>query len=83
MPGPRLASPSWPLEATDGNVTDDARDQAIAINPLNPLPDKTRFTDPTTQDWQIYCQRRQHCQHRPEDGDTYGPPLSARVSTLD
>ena len=41
-----MASPRWPLEATDGNVRDDARDQAIAINPLNPLPDKTRFNDP-------------------------------------
>ncbi len=32
-----------PFEATDGNVMGYARDRCIAINPLNPLPYKTRF----------------------------------------
>lgn len=32
-----------PFDATDGNVMGYARDRSIAVNPLNPLPHKTRF----------------------------------------
>ncbi len=32
-----------PFEATDGNTMGYARDRCIAMNPLNPLPYKTRF----------------------------------------
>ena len=32
-----------PFDATDGNCLGYARDRAIAINPVNPLPHKTRF----------------------------------------
>ena len=32
-----------PFESTDGNCLGYARDRAIAINPVNPLPHKTRF----------------------------------------
>ena len=32
-----------PFDATDGNVMGYARERSIAINPLNPLPHKTRF----------------------------------------
>ena len=55
MPGPAI--PSWdadralaaldveqiPFDRTDGNCLGYARDRAIAINPVNPLPHKTRF----------------------------------------
>ena len=32
-----------PFESTDGNCLGYARDRSIAINPVNPLPHKTRF----------------------------------------
>ena len=32
-----------PFDSTDGNVMGYARERSIAINPLNPLPHKTRF----------------------------------------
>ena len=32
-----------PFESTDGNCLGYARERAIAINPVNPLPHKTRF----------------------------------------
>lgn len=32
-----------PFDATDGNVMGYARERSIAVNPLNPLPHKTRF----------------------------------------
>ena len=56
-PVPDPAIPSWdadrtlealnveqiPFDHTDGNCLGYARDRAIAINPVNPLPHKTRF----------------------------------------
>ena len=56
-PVPKPAIPSWdadralealnveqiPFESTDGNCLGYARERAIAINPVNPLPHKTRF----------------------------------------
>ena len=56
-PVPEPAIPSWdaeralaalnieqiPFDHTDGNCLGYARDRAIAINPVNPLPHKTRF----------------------------------------
>ena len=54
---PPIPSPSWdsaralaaldvaeiPFDTTDGNVLGFARARAIAINPINPMPHKTRF----------------------------------------
>ena len=54
---PTVAVPSWdatralaalnvvevPFDATDGNVLGFARGRSIAINPVNPMPHKTRF----------------------------------------
>ena len=56
-PIPEPAIPSWdadralavlgveqiPFDSTDGNCLGYARERAIAINPVNPLPHKTRF----------------------------------------
>ena len=56
-PVPEPAIPSWdpdralaalhveqiPFDHTDGNCLGYARDRSIAINPVNPLPHKTRF----------------------------------------
>ena len=39
----RLDVAEVPFESTDGNVMGHARERCIALNPLNPLPHKTRF----------------------------------------
>lgn len=40
---PALDVTEVPFDATDGNVLGFARERSIAINPVNPMPGKTRF----------------------------------------